>query len=248
MEAYLGPFFFALGAILASFISVIAERINTGHSFVHGRSRCDACNRTLSGFDLVPILSWFFARGKCRTCGSKIPVRLVLSEIIMGAVFLGVYLRTGLSAELPLLLAAVCVLAFIVIYDLRHTLVPPSASFLLCVLAVVHAMLRFPDVSATGYALLSGGLVALFFWLLHVLSKGRAMGLGDAPVAFSLATIVSPYAFSGLLYSFWIGAVFGIIVLLLRRGGPRMGIEVPFVPFLALGFLLAYFIQWNLLL
>jgi prepilin signal peptidase PulO-like enzyme (type II secretory pathway) len=72
------------------------------------------------------------------------------------------------------------------------------------------------------------------------------MGLGDAPVAFSLALLVgSAYAFAGLIFSFWIGALFGIGLLLARRGGPTMGIEVPFVPFLAAGFLLAYFTQWN---
>jgi prepilin signal peptidase PulO-like enzyme (type II secretory pathway) len=49
----------------------------------------------------------------------------------------------------------------------------------------------------------------------------------------------------GILFSFWIGALFGIAVLLRRRGGPTMGIEVPFVPFLAAGFLLAFFTQWN---
>ena len=40
----------------------------------------------------------------------------------------------------------------------------------------------------------------------------------------------------------------GVLILVLRRGGPRMGIEVPFVPFLAIGYLLAFFTQWNPLL
>jgi prepilin signal peptidase PulO-like enzyme (type II secretory pathway) len=71
------------------------------------------------------------------------------------------------------------------------------------------------------------------------------MGFADAPFAFGLALLVGPAALSGFIFSFWIGAVIGIIMLLKRPRGSRMGVEVPFAPFLAAGFLLAYFTQWN---
>jgi prepilin signal peptidase PulO-like enzyme (type II secretory pathway) len=74
------------------------------------------------------------------------------------------------------------------------------------------------------------------------------MGLGDAPVALALSLVAGTNAFSGLLFSFWIGAVIGIGILALYPRGHRMGIEVPFVPFLAAGYLLAFFTQWNPLL
>jgi prepilin signal peptidase PulO-like enzyme (type II secretory pathway) len=60
-----------------------------------------------------------------------------------------------------------------------------------------------------------------------------------------LSLLVGSQAFVGLVFSFWVGAVIGIGILVLRRGGPTMGIEVPFVPFLAVGYLLAFFTQWN---
>ena len=71
------------------------------------------------------------------------------------------------------------------------------------------------------------------------------MGLADAPLSFGLAILVGPIAFSGFIFSFWIGAILGIAMLLRRPAGSRMGIEVPFAPYLAAGFLLAYFTQWN---
>ncbi len=92
---------------------------------------------------------------------------------------------------------------------------------------------------------ITAGVIGLGFLLMHVLSKGKAMGLGDAPIALALSLMVAPYAFAGLLFSFWIGALLGIGILATRQGGPTMGIEVPFVPFMAAGFLLAYFLQWN---
>ena len=238
---------FILGAMFASLIGVIAERIHTGQSFTKSRSRCDMCKRTLGPLDLVPIFSWLFALGKCRTCKSSIPVRLFLLEVVIAFVFLLTYLKLGVSLELPLVLVFICILTFVVLYDLRHTLVPPMASMSLVVLSLLHALLFSPDVHTLGEALFGGGLIGLGFLLLHVCSGGRAMGLGDAPIAFALAVLVTPYAFSGVLFSFWIGALIGLVVLFARRGGPKMGIEIPFVPFLAVGFLLAYFIQWTIL-
>lgn len=72
------------------------------------------------------------------------------------------------------------------------------------------------------------------------------MGLGDAPSVLGLSLLVGPGSvLPGVLFSFWIGALYGIVVLMTTPKGHRMGIEVPFVPFLALGFLLAYFTGWN---
>jgi prepilin signal peptidase PulO-like enzyme (type II secretory pathway) len=71
------------------------------------------------------------------------------------------------------------------------------------------------------------------------------MGLADAPLAFGLAFLTGRAALPGFIFSFWIGAVVGIALLLRRPRGSRMGVEVPFAPYLAAGFILAYFTQWN---
>ena len=95
-------------------------------------------------------------------------------------------------------------------------------------------------------ALMVAGVISLGFFLLYAFSRGRAMGLGDAPVSFALALLVgASLAIPGLLFSFWIGAIVGIAILATTPKGHRMGIEVPFVPFLAAGYLLAFFTQWN---
>lgn len=236
---------FCLGAVLASFIGVIAERIYTGQSFSRGRSRCNSCARDLSARDLVPILSYLVSKGRCFSCGSRVPVSYIVLEATLAGVFAYSYFLFGLSLLLPLFLIIVCVLTFIVVYDLRHTIVPTVASNVLLVLCAVFALLSAPSLEAFGAVLLVAGGVGSAFLLLHVLSGGRAMGLGDAPIVLALSLLSGPYAFGGLLLSFWIGALYGIAVLVLRKGGPRMGLEVPFVPFLALGYLAALFFTWN---
>lgn len=240
------PFvFFALGALCASFTGVVAERLHTGQSWIAGRSKCNSCREHLDARDLIPIFSWIVWRGRCRQCRARVPGLYALAEFGLGTAFALTYLALGLSIVLPFFLAALATLLFIVLYDLRHMIVPVGASTTLLILSAIVAVLSAPSPHMLGIVCLTAGAIALFFFGLHVLSRGRAMGLGDAPVALALSLLIGPYALAGMLFSFWVGALCGIIILSTRRGGPRIGIEVPFVPFLALGYLLAFFTTWN---
>jgi prepilin signal peptidase PulO-like enzyme (type II secretory pathway) len=239
-------FFFAfLGAVTASFAGVVAERIHTGGSFVTGRSACDSCGTMLHARDLVPVLSWLLAQGRCRMCGSRVSVRHVLGEVLLALVFALGYQRLGFTPALLPFLLACGILAFIVLYDLRHTIVPLVAALLLIAAALWYALLTASSMHVFGITLLGAGLIGSGFLAVYLLSRGRAMGLGDAPVACAVAMLAGSAMLAGLLFSFWIGAVIGVVILVRSPKGHRMGIELPFVPFLAAGFLLALFTQWN---
>ncbi len=246
MDTILAITFFGLGAILASFVGVIAERIHTGQSWWKGRSRCNSCRRTLAVLDLVPILSWLTFRGRCRTCLSKIPFAYVLFEVVLGACFLFAYQSIGLAPALPVFLLLLIVLDFIVMYDLRHTIVPIWSMAILVLLGALFAYMHVPSMDILIHSLVAAVIIGFGFFSIYALSRGRAMGLGDAPVAFALSLAIGfPLSVAGTVFSFWIGAVIGIILLLVSRGRTTMKSEIPFVPFLALGYLLAFFTGWN---
>jgi prepilin signal peptidase PulO-like enzyme (type II secretory pathway) len=236
---------FCFGAILASFAGVIAERLYTGQSWAKGHSRCDSCARQLSVFDLIPIFSLLVSRGKCRTCHAKISMRHVAGEILLGALFVGGYVMLGLTISLAVFLASLWVLYMLTLYDLWHTVVPPVFSTSLIILSLIFSLLQTPSVGDFVVTLITAAAIALAFFLLYALSGGRAMGLGDTPVAFALSLLIGSRTLSGLVFSFWVGGLIGIAILVTRRKGHRMGIEVPFVPFMAAGYLLAFFTTWN---
>lgn len=245
MESLPLLFAFFFGAVGASFAGVVSERLHTGESWVKGRSRCNSCGRHLSVLDLVPVLSYLLFWGRCRTCGARVPMTYPCIEAVTGLAFMIGYASLGFSYAFLVFICASLLLAFIVYYDLRHTVIPRTASVLLVLLALMFTYIHSASLSEFGSALLSAGIFGGILFSFHFFSKGRAMGLADTPLVFALSLFSAPYALAGFLFSFWIGGIWGIGVLVGRRGGPKMGIEVPFAPFLTLGYLLAYFIQWN---
>lgn len=237
--------FFALGAIVASFVGVLVARLYTDQSFVAGRSRCDVCDTPLSPTVLIPIVSYIASGGRARCCGARVSPYAPLTEALLGALFALAYLQLGLVPALPFLLVALALLSALVLYDLAHQILPFPllAAFVAC--SAVFGFLSVSSIAAFRDSALAALVIAAFFLIVHFASRGRAMGFADAPLAFGLALLAGSAALPGFIFSFWIGGAIGIIVLLRRPRGFRMGVEVPFAPFLAAGFLLAYFTQWN---
>ena len=236
---------FILGAIIASFIGVLVVRLNTGQSFLKGRSHCDVCNTPLTPGALVPIISYVVSQGRAQCCGARISLASPLTEVLLGGLFALSYLNLGLVIALPFMLFSLSILLALVLYDLRHQILPAQFLWMFVVASTITGFLSASSPGDFYGTLVVASFIALSLAVVHVLSRGRAMGLADAPLAFGLALLVGPAAFPGFIFSFWIGAAIGIVLLLKRPQGSRMGVEVPFAPFLAAGFLLAYFTQWN---
>ncbi|HEX2792465.1 MAG TPA: prepilin peptidase [Candidatus Paceibacterota bacterium] len=245
MEILLTISFATLGAVVASFAAVVAERHHTGESWLNDRSRCNSCDEPLRSFDMVPVASYALSLGRARCCGARVPWLYPAVEVTLASLFALAYGALGFVPALAPFLLALGLLAFIVLYDLRHTVVPTAASNLFVLSALAYAYLAAPGLAAFAPTLIVAGIIGLLFYAMHAFSKGRAMGLGDSPIALGLSLLVGMSAVPGLLFSFWIGALCAVFILVRTPAGHRMGIEVPFVPFLAAGYLLAFFTQWN---
>lgn len=237
---------FVFGAICASFVGVVVARLNTGQSFIKGRSRCDACDAPLASHSLVPIFSYFGARGRAKCCGARFSFIAPLSEVLLGSLFVLAYLSLGLVDALPFFLLSLALILALVLYDLQHQILPPSLLYPFILLSALASFLHVSSFGDFEQTLLVALLIGASLVAIHFFSRGRAMGLADAPFAFGLALLVgAPFALAGFVFSFWIGAVIGLALLAGRPHGFRMSSEVPFAPFLAAGFLLAYYTQWN---
>ncbi len=239
--------FFIFGTIIASFLGVVVARFGTGESWWSGRSYCDSCNEVLTAKDMVPIFSWILLRGRCLHCGTHISVASTIVEATLGTLFALSYILFGISFSLLFFLGALFFAGAVVLYDMRHTIIPTPFNLFFVIMSISFAAISASSVIIFWNAFVIALIIGLSLALLHYVSSGKAMGLADAPFAFGLSLLVAPFAFPGFLYSFWIGAIIGLIILARTPKGHRVGIEVPFAPFLAIGFLTALFTGWNIL-
>ena len=234
------------GTIVGSFLNALLFRFNTGRSVAAGRSMCMHCGHTLSAFDLVPVFSYLWLQGRCRYCGAKISAQYPLVEITAALLSLLVYLEHPTPLAYAFWMLIWMTLLFIVVYDLRHSVIPWSASGILGVLTLVSLFVSF-DTSPVFiflpniWSLLSGPILALPLVLLSSLSGGRLMGWGDPPLELSLGWLLGlTSGATALMLSFWIGALSGILLIIFKKG-LTMKSELPFAPFLVVGALIAYF-------
>ena len=88
MEILLYAYIYIIGVLLGSFFTLAVHRIPRKENITHVRSYCPKCNHRLNFFDLIPVLSYIFLRGKCRYCHEKIRPRYIILELSSGVIFL----------------------------------------------------------------------------------------------------------------------------------------------------------------
>ncbi len=243
--------FFALaaalfGAIVGSFLNALSFRFNTGRG-MGGRSRCMHCGHTLSALDLIPIFSYLFLRGQCRYCGTRISPQYPLVEAAAVGLSVLTYFAHGEPLAFAFWFLVWMTLLFVVVYDLRHGIIPWSCSLLLIALALFAFATDITPVNTA--ALLSGPLLALPLFLISLVSLGKWMGWGDSVLELGLGWLTGlSLGASALLLAFWSGAIVGVLLLFVSRLKIRKGMlqftmrsEVPFAPFLVFGAFLAHF-------
>jgi leader peptidase (prepilin peptidase)/N-methyltransferase len=278
--------FFVFGTIIGSFLNVVILRYNTGKS-INGRSGCANCRKPLEPHELVPILSFALLRGRCSGCKSKISWQYPLVEFFTGLLLILIFLKLFLPQGSLLnpffahpflyvlavgyLVIQASLLVVIFVYDLKHKIIPNGPVYAFAILSLVNLtvadgthLLHFPYL----LNLLAGPIFFLGFYLIWLVSRGRAMGFGDAKLVLGIGWFLGfVEGISALILGFWIGAVISICLILtqyvsknwLRKSGSKKSImakdkselsmksEIPFAPFLILGIIIAYAFNVDIL-
>lgn len=224
---------FVVGALIGSFVTVLAHRIPRKQGFVTGRSRCPACEATIGARDNVPVISWLLLRGRCRACGEPISARYPLTEATLGALWAGTVLVLGTdeAGELVLGLVLCTVLMTVTLTDLELRLIP-NVIVGFGALAGIAIVLAFDlgdlDERALAVAIAGGALFGL------ALAVPRGMGMGDAKLVAMMAIYLGRSIAPAILIGCLVGVIYGI-VMARREGTGTRAYKVPFGPFLALG-------------
>lgn len=242
-------FLFLVGIVFGSFISVLSWRIPRSLSFIKGRSICPKCRKQIKWFDNIPLLSYLFLGGKCSNCKNHISLRYPLIEFLSGICFVLIHYFINLQDvfnifQLVFVLTIFVILLTIFVIDLEHQIIPDSLVFVGIGLVLIYSLLIIHNSIFT--LLFPGFLAASFLMIIHLLTKGRGMGLGDVKFAVLGGMIVGLKLLPvWLLISFVLGGVAGIFLMIFKKA--KLKTKIAFGPFLILGIGLALLFGHNIM-
>jgi len=241
VDVSLGIVVFWPALALGSFLNVVAARVPLRRSVVRPASACMSCGHELAWYENVPVVSWLWLRGRCRSCGASISARYPAVELATAGLVAGCFVKFGFSGEAFLASFFCVVLVVLSAIDLEHRIVPnrivlPSA---LVVLVAQTALNPSPE-------WLLGALGASGFLLVAALAYPAGMGMGDVKLALLLGAMLGKLVAVGLMVGM-VAALVPSVVLLARHGTAARKMGIPFAPFLALGALIALFAGQPLL-
>jgi leader peptidase (prepilin peptidase) / N-methyltransferase len=220
------------GAVIGSFLNVVAYRLPRSKSLVTPGSQCPGCDTPIKLYDNVPVLGWLMLRGRCRTCRTAISPRYPAVEALTAALAVAVILVEHSTVDKVLGLVLVGILVPIALIDLDHQIIPNKITAPAAIVAVAIGLALKP--SGVPEQLIAGAGAAAFL-LVFVFAYPRGMGMGDVKLAGVLGLFLGREVAVAIFVAVIAGTLVGAAVM--ARLGVQRGrkTRVPFGPFLALG-------------
>ena len=227
-----------LGAVVGSFLNVVAYRLPRRESLISPPSRCPGCGAHVKPYDNVPIVSWLLLRGHCRSCGGPVSPRYPLVEALTAVLCIGVVLEHHSAVSIALSITLILVVVPAALIDLEHRIIPNRITLAGAVLGLTLGTALDPagEPERLIAAAAAGG-----FLLVAALAYPGGMGMGDVKLAAVIGLFLGPAVAPALLIALVTGVLVGAAII--ARKGAREGRKtaVPFGPFLACGALAAIF-------
>lgn len=228
-----------IGTIFGSFYLVVATRMPKEESLVLSRSHCDNCKHVLSWYELIPIFSYVFQRGKCRKCGARISLLAPLTEIITASCFCLSYYLYGFSYSFYALLVLLSLTIIIFISDFKYYIINDEPLFI-SIFAILGLKLGFFGFKAFAFSVVSGTLMFLLFILIKLFGdrafKKESLGGGDIKLSILIGvTLGIKLGLVSFVLSAFIALPYAIIVSFKNKEG-----IVPYGPFLVSSLVLVF--------
>ena len=231
-----------VGLVVGSFLNVVIYRVPRAESVVAPGSRCPQCKTPIRPWENIPVFSYLFLQGRCKTCGWPIKPRYPLVEFLGGVVAVTAVLRFGLSYDaLGCLLLGWHLIALGVI-DLETRTLPDQIVLPLAIGGLLLAFLKGGFIGLVD-PVISAALAGFFFLLIYllarfVLRKKEAIGGGDITLSVAFALYMTPMMFIlTMLFSAVLALVATIIWAFVTQSSSKRirEVQIPFGTALAVG-------------
>ncbi len=206
------------------------------------RSHCPKCGAMIRWYDNIPILSYLFLRGRCRSCKERISARYPLVELLAGLFAVASFRHFGPSPAAGIYFAFLSALIVVSFIDLDFFRIP----LIVTIPGIIIGLALSPWLpglgllrSATGALAGAGGLYLIR--RVYLLVRGsEGMGAGDADLLAMMGAFLGLRGVAlGLMAASLLGAAIGLVLMAVQGRGGRL--RVPFGPFLSAGAMIALF-------
>lgn len=244
MRAVYVIMFFIIGTVFGSFYNVLALRIPKKESIIKPNSHCEKCGHTLAWFELIPILSFIFLKGKCYNCKTKLSIMYPLSELFCGILFAISFYSFGFTYNLIIALILSSVMIVVLVSDLTYMIIPDRFIVIPSILILLTKLI-FEGSKSFLFAILSGLLSFIVMFAMmkfgEFVFKKESLGGADVKLMFLVGITLEPFL---CLLVIIIGSFIALPVSLFLLVKNKENI-IPFGPFLVLGLLIIFFTKYN---
>ncbi|WP_125152889.1 prepilin peptidase [Clostridium rectalis] len=241
-------FTFILGIIIGSFLNVCIYRIPREENVAYPPSHCPKCFNKLKWYDLIPIISYFKLKGRCRYCNENIGVSYTIVELTTGILFVFLSFKYDSLIEFFKFSTLICILIVISIIDIKTMNVYFNVTVISIILAIIFIIIEFisKDNGILYYLTYIYGGSLGFFVIALIVFLTNGMGWGDAEICLICGLFMGfKLTIVMMFFAFLFGAIIASILILLKK--VKRKDYIPFGPFIALGCTFAIFFGKEIL-
>lgn len=236
---------FLYGIVIGSFLNVCIYRIPKKESIVVVGSHCMNCNHKLVWYDLFPLFSFLFLRGKCRYCGSKISPQYPIVEFINGVLYVIVFAVNGIGFESALYALLTSALLVLSVIDYRTMEIPIVINGAIMVLGILHIVCDFENCI---HYIIGFFAASLFLLLCLILTRGKGIGGGDIKL---MAVAGLCLGWQNILLALAAGCIVGSVIQCIIIAVTKNKTKFAMGPYLSVGIFVAMlwgnaFVDWYI--
>lgn len=224
--------FMFLGLIFGSFGNVLISRTISEISVISPRSFCDSCKESLKFYNLIPVFSYFFQKGRCDRCGEKIDIKYTIFELI-NAVLYGLIFFIYKDFLISLILSMeITIFIVMSVIDMKTYNIYNYHLIILLVLAI------FYNLFFKGLNIYKIIISLLIYLVLKVLEKNNSItkiGFGDIYILLILFIQMSIKSF--FYYLLLLSILGGVIALILLINYKDRKMKIPYIPIISFSFI-----------
>lgn len=224
---------FLFGITIGSFLNVCIYRIPKHEDIVKTRSHCMTCGYQLKWYDMFPVFSYLFLRGKCRKCSAKLSIQYPLVEILNGIAYLLILFVNGVNVESLLYCLLTSALLVLSVIDFRTYEIPFGINLFILALGLIRVVTDYRNFLTylIGFLIVSGVLAVLYY-----VSKGRAIGGGDVKLMAACGLLLG---WKLIIMAFLLGCILGAVIHVIRMKVSGEDHVLAMGPYLSMGVFIA---------